>query len=97
MAAQAVLAPFYDTLSMAVNPTLTQKMAMKICSKYKLSEVQVRYWEQFADSVGLTKAQGKSAHSGDSKVNASEGAQTPVSPRVLFCWQCGGRKSQYLD
>lgn len=54
-----VLAPFYDTLSTAVYPTLTQKMAMKIGSKYKFSEVQARHWEQFADSVGLTKAQSK--------------------------------------
>ena len=54
-----VLAPSYDTLSTAVYPTLTQKMAMKIGSKYKFSEVQARHWEQFAESVGLTKAQAK--------------------------------------
>jgi serine/threonine-protein kinase HipA len=54
-----VLAPFYDTLSTAVYPTLTPKMAMKIGSKYKFSEVQARHWEQFAQSVGLTKAQAK--------------------------------------
>jgi serine/threonine-protein kinase HipA len=34
-------------------------MAMKIGSKYKFSEVQARHWEQFAESVGLTKAQAK--------------------------------------
>ena len=54
-----VLAPFYDTLSTAVYPTLTPKMAMKIGSKYKFSEVQARHWEQFAEGVGLTKAQAK--------------------------------------
>jgi len=54
-----VLAPFYDTLSTAVYPTLTPKMAMKIGSKYKFSEVQARHWEQFAQDVGLTKAQAK--------------------------------------
>ena len=54
-----VLAPSYDTLSTAVYSTLTQKMAMKIGSKYKFSEVQARHWEQFAESVGLTKAQAK--------------------------------------
>jgi serine/threonine-protein kinase HipA len=54
-----VLAPFYDTLSTAVYPTLTSKMAMKIGSKYKFSEVQARDWEQFAESVGLTKAQAR--------------------------------------
>lgn len=54
-----VLAPFYDTLSTAVYPTLTPKMAMKIGSKYKFSEVKARHWEQFAESVGLTKAQAK--------------------------------------
>lgn len=54
-----VLAPFYDTLSTAVYPTLTPKMAMKIGSKYKFSEVQARHWDQFAEGVGLTKAQAK--------------------------------------
>lgn len=54
-----VLAPFYDTLSTAVYPTLTPKMAMKIGSKYKFSELQARHWEQFAEGVGFTKAQAK--------------------------------------
>lgn len=54
-----VLAPFYDTLSTAVYPTLTQKMAMKIGSKYKFTEVQARHWEQFAEGAGFTKAQAK--------------------------------------
>jgi serine/threonine-protein kinase HipA len=54
-----VLAPFYDTLSTAVYPTLTPKMAMKIGSKYKFSEVEKRHWEQFAESVGLAKAPAK--------------------------------------
>jgi serine/threonine-protein kinase HipA len=54
-----VLAPFYDTLSTAIYSTLTPKMAMKIGSKYKFSEVQARHWEQFAESVGLTKAQAR--------------------------------------
>ncbi len=54
-----VLAPLYDTLSTAVYPTLTAKMAMKIGSKHKFSEVQARHWEQFAEGVGFTKAQAK--------------------------------------
>jgi serine/threonine-protein kinase HipA len=54
-----VLAPFYDTLSTAVYPTLTPKMAMKIGSKYKFSEVQARHWDQFAEGAGLAKAQAK--------------------------------------
>jgi serine/threonine-protein kinase HipA len=54
-----VLAPFYDTLSTAVYSTLTPKMAMKIGSKYKFSDVQARHWEQFAEGAGLTKAQAK--------------------------------------
>ena len=54
-----VLAPFYDTLSTAVYPTLTPKMAMKIGSKYKFSEVQARHWDQFAEGVGVTKAPAK--------------------------------------
>ena len=54
-----VLAPFYDTLSTAVYPTLTPKMAMKIGNKYKFSEVQARHWEQLAEGSGFTKAQAK--------------------------------------
>lgn len=54
-----VLAPFYDTLSTAVYPTLTPKMAMKIGSKYKFSEVQARHWNQFAEGAGLGKAAAK--------------------------------------
>jgi serine/threonine-protein kinase HipA len=54
-----VLAPFYDTLSTAVYPTLTQKMAMKIGSKYKFSEVEKRHWDQLAEGAGLAKAQAK--------------------------------------
>jgi serine/threonine-protein kinase HipA len=53
------LAPFYDLLSTAVYPALTPKMAMKLGGRYKFSEVQVRHWEQFADTVGLAKAQAK--------------------------------------
>lgn len=55
----AVLAPLYDTLSTAVYPDLTPKMAMKLGGRYKFSEVQARHWEQFAESVGLSKAQAK--------------------------------------
>ena len=54
-----ILAPLYDTLSTAVYPTLTPKMAMKIGSKYKFSEILARHWEQFAEAVGFTKAQTK--------------------------------------
>lgn len=54
-----VLAPFYDMLSTAVYPALTPKMAMKIGSKYKFIEVRARHWEQFAENVGLTRAQAK--------------------------------------
>jgi len=54
-----VLAPFYDTLSTAVYPTLTPRMAMKIGSKYKFDEVQALHWNQFAEAVGLARAQTK--------------------------------------
>lgn len=55
----AVLAPLYDVLSTAVYSNLTPKMAMKIGSKYKFSEVQARHWNQFAQAVGLSKAQAR--------------------------------------
>ncbi|MGX2040283.1 HipA domain-containing protein [Methylocaldum sp. MU1018] len=52
-----VLAPLYDTLSTAMYPNLTPKMAMKLGSKYRFSEVQARHWDQFAEGAGLAKAQ----------------------------------------
>ena len=55
----AVLAPLYDVLSTAVYPNLTPKMAMKIGSKYKFSEVQARHWDQLLEAAGLSKAQAR--------------------------------------
>ena len=43
----------------AVYPTLTDKMAMKIGSKCKFSEVMARHWEQFAKEAALSPAQAK--------------------------------------
>lgn len=57
--AGAVLTPLYDALCTAVYPTLTAKMAMKIGSKYKFSEVMARHWEQFALDCALSPAQVK--------------------------------------
>lgn len=54
-----VLAPLYDTLSTAVYPNLTPRMAMKLGGKYKFSEVQARHWDQFAQAVGLSVAQAR--------------------------------------
>ena len=57
--AGAVLTPLYDALCTAIYPKLTDKMAMKIGSKYKFSEVQARHWEQFATGAALSPAQVK--------------------------------------
>ena len=54
--AGAVLAPLYDALCTAAYPTLTEKMAMKIGSKYKFSEVMAWHWEQFALDAALSPA-----------------------------------------
>ena len=54
-----VLAPLYDTLSTAVYANLTDKMAMKIGSKYKFTEVQKQHCEQFAQAAGLSLVQVK--------------------------------------
>lgn len=51
------LAPLYDVLSTAVYEHLAPKMAMKLGSKYKFTEVLARHWEQFAQAAGLSKAQ----------------------------------------
>jgi serine/threonine-protein kinase HipA len=57
--AGVVLTPLYDALCTAVYPQLTEKMAMKIGSKYRFSEVMARHWEQFATEAALSPAQVK--------------------------------------
>lgn len=42
-----------------VHPTLTPKVAMKIASRYKFSEVQTRHRDPFAESVGQSKVRSK--------------------------------------
>jgi serine/threonine-protein kinase HipA len=51
------LAPLYDALSTAIYPELTDKMAMKIGSKYRFTEVLARHWDGFAEAAGLSPAQ----------------------------------------
>lgn len=46
-----VLASFYDLLSTAIYPQLTPKMAMKIGSKYKFSELQAAPSHGFAGNA----------------------------------------------
>lgn len=57
--AAPTLAPLYDMLCTAVYDHLTSKMAMKLGSKYKFTEVQARHWDQFAQATGLSKPQTK--------------------------------------
>ena len=57
--AAPTLAPLYDILCTAVYDHLTPKMAMKVGSRYKFTEVQARHWAQFAEAAGLSKAQTK--------------------------------------
>lgn len=57
--ATPTLAPLYDVLSTAVYENLAPKMAMKLGSKYKFTEVQARHWDRFAQEAGLSKAQTK--------------------------------------
>ncbi|WP_211250414.1 type II toxin-antitoxin system HipA family toxin [Simplicispira psychrophila] len=58
----AVLAPLYNLLATAVYPRLPDKMAMKIGSKYRFTEVQAPHWECFAVDAGLSPAQVKNAY-----------------------------------
>lgn len=52
----AIVAPLYDALSTAAYTSLTDRMAMKIGSKYTFAEVHVRHWEQFAQAAELSPA-----------------------------------------
>ena len=75
---RGVLAPLYDLLCTAVYPTLTDKMAMKVGSKYRFNEVQVRHWEQLAKAAGLSGAQTKKRAAGIAKrlPSCARGLQT---------------------
>ena len=53
------LAPLYDCLSTAVYEQLTQKMAMKIGSKYLFNDLWPRHWEQLANACGLSPSQAR--------------------------------------
>ncbi|MBS7349896.1 MAG: type II toxin-antitoxin system HipA family toxin [Comamonas sp.] len=52
-----VLAPLYDLLCTVVYPQFTQKMAMKIGSRYKFTELQARHWQALAQECQLAPAQ----------------------------------------
>ncbi len=56
---EAILAPFYDTLSTAVYPDLTPRMAMKLGGQYKFSAVRAQHWDQFSAAAGLSIAQAR--------------------------------------
>ena len=75
---RGVLAPPYDLLCTAVYLTLTDKMAMKLGSKYRFNEVQVRHWEQLAKAAGLSGAQTKKRAAGIAKrlPSCARGLQT---------------------
>ncbi|MFZ4379975.1 MAG: type II toxin-antitoxin system HipA family toxin [Polynucleobacter sp.] len=47
------LAPLYDVLSTAVYPDLSDRMAMKIGSKYRFDELHARHWVQMAEVAQL--------------------------------------------
>lgn len=57
----AVLAPMYDALCTAAYPDLSDRMAMKIGSKYRFTDLYPRHWAQFASEAGLSPAQVKKA------------------------------------
>lgn len=50
------LAPAYDLLSTAVYAELSEKMAMKIGSKYKSNEVMLRHWHSLVPDTKASKA-----------------------------------------
>lgn len=51
-----VLAPLYDALSTAIYPVLSSKMAMKIGSRYKFTELELRHWQAFIAGAGFSWA-----------------------------------------
>lgn len=85
-----VLAPLYDALCTAVYPALTDKMAMKIGSKYKFSEVQARHWAQFATQAGLSPAQVKK------RILALAKRLPPIAHATLASFEADGNSHPIL-
>ena len=79
-----VLAPFYDLLSTAIYPSLTDKMAMKIGSKYKFTELYSRHWEQFATNAGFTPGQVKRRVLELTESLPSKARELQASPKSSF-------------
>ncbi|MBI3188156.1 MAG: type II toxin-antitoxin system HipA family toxin, partial [Gammaproteobacteria bacterium] len=48
-----VLAPFYDLMSTAVYPGLTERLAMRIGGEDRPRWIMTRHWEQFASDIGM--------------------------------------------
>lgn len=48
-----VLAPFYDLMSSAVYPDLTERMAMKIGGEDRPQWTMARHWAHFAEDIGV--------------------------------------------
>lgn len=48
-----ILAPFYDLMSTAVYPGLTERMAMQIGGEDRPQWIMTRHWEQFASDIGM--------------------------------------------
>ena len=50
------LAPLYDILSTAIYPEFSDKMAMKIGSKYNFDQLFPRHWSQFSQAANINEA-----------------------------------------
>jgi serine/threonine-protein kinase HipA len=53
------LAPLYDVVCTAAYPELSQKMAMKIGSKYLPADLRLRHWEAWWQSIGFSIPQAR--------------------------------------
>ncbi len=53
------LAPLYDVLCCQIYPEHSEKMAMKIDSKYLAKDVHKRHWEKFCHSINISFPQFK--------------------------------------
>lgn len=53
------LAPFYDLISTAIYPSLTNKMAMKIGKAYLPGELRMREWQRYWEAIGFSLKQAR--------------------------------------
>lgn len=98
------LAPFYDIVCTRVYANLSTKMAMKIGSKYNVSEVLARHWKQLCDDnnyryIAMVNLIQQLCHEIQEAAQleksdmAAKGIYNPIIDKIIHCIQLNINKT----